>query len=271
MHPILFDLGPLPIGTYGLILIVGFWAGSLLARHLGVRDGHPPDFISDLTFALLISGVLGAKILLVVVGLLTPLSEAGAITFEEAFSLSTLRAGGVVHGAVIAGVGVFIWKVRTMNFDQVASIGDALVGGLSLGQGIGRWGCLMAGCCFGTPSDSPFAIIFTNPLAALYAGTPLDIALHPTQLYASLSNFLILGILLWAWPRRQFKGQLFAAYFILEGVGRFVIETWRGDLARGTWWNVEGLSTGRLTALLFILFGLSVWLYGRNRLRKNPS
>lgn len=128
MHPILFDLGPLPIGTYGLILIVGFWAGSLLARHLGVRDGHPPDFISDLTFALLISGVLGAKILLVVVGLLTPLGEAGAITFEEAFSLSTLRAGGVVHGAVIAGVGVFIWKVRTMNFDQVASIGDALVG-----------------------------------------------------------------------------------------------------------------------------------------------
>lgn len=64
---------------------------------------------------------------------------------------------------------------------------------------------------------------------------------------------MILGILLWAWPRRQFKGQLFAAYFILEGVGRFVIETWRGDLARGTWWNVEGLSTGRLTALLFIL------------------
>ena len=271
MHPILFDLGPLPIGTYGLILIVAFWAGSLLARQLGARDGHAPDFIWDLTFALLISGVLGAKLLLIVVGLLTPLDQAGALTVEEAFSLNTLRAGGVVHGAVIAGVSVFIWKVRKMNYDQVASIGDALVGGLSLGQGIGRWGCLMAGCCFGTPSDSPFAIIFTNPLAALYAGTTLNLPLHPTQLYASLSNFLILGILLWAWPRRQFKGQLFAAYFILEGIGRSVIETWRGDLARGTWWGIDGLSTGRLTAGLFILFGLSVWFYGRRRLHRNRS
>ena len=119
MHPILFDLGPLPIGTYGLILIVGFWAGSLLARHLGVRDGHPPDFISDLTFALLISGVLGAKILLVVVGLLTPLGEAGAITFEEAFPFTEPSAE----------VDVFF---------------------------NGRWGCLMAGCCFGTLRSSRF-------------------------------------------------------------------------------------------------------------------
>jgi len=82
---------------------------------------------------------------------------------------------------------------------------------------------------------------------------------------------LILGILLWAWPRRQFKGQLFAAYFILEGIGRSVIETWRGDLARGTWWGIDGLSTGRLTAGLFILFGLSVWFYGRRRLHRNRS
>lgn len=271
MYPILFNLGPIPIGTYGLILILGFWAGSRLATHLGSRDGHSPEFISNLTFALLISGVLGAKVLLILVGLLTPLGQAGALTLDEAFSLPTLRAAGVVHGAVIAGVGVFIWKVRQMKCDQVASIGDALVGGLALGQGIGRWGCLMAGCCFGTPSDSPWAIVFTNPLAAVYAGTPLGVSLHPTQLYASLSNFFILGILLWAWSHRQFKGQLFAAYFILEGIGRFVIETWRGDLARGTWWNIEGLSTGRLTAGLFILFGLGVWFYAQNRFRQSRS
>ncbi len=271
MYPILFDLGSLPIGSYGLILVLAFWAGSLMARRLGTRDGHDPDFISNLTFTLLIAGVIGAKLLLVLVGLFTPSGEAGSMALGEVFSMETLRAGGVVHGAVIAGVAIFIWKVRKMKLDQVASIGDALVGGLSLGQGIGRWGCLMAGCCFGTPSDSPFSIIFTNPLAALYAGTPLGIYLHPTQIYASLSNFLILGILLWAWPRRQFKGQIFAAYFLLEGFWRFVIETWRGDIARGSWLDIEGLTTGRVTALVFILFGLMVWFYGRSRLQKNKS
>ena len=84
---------------------------------------------------------------------------------------------------------------------------DAFAPGIAAGQAVGRLGCLLAGCCYGHPTDAPWGVTFTNPLAAANVGTPLDVSLHPTQLYESVAALVILGVLL-AFERRgrPFRG-----------------------------------------------------------------
>jgi phosphatidylglycerol:prolipoprotein diacylglycerol transferase len=258
MHPILFHLGSFPIGTYGLLLAIAFFAGSWLAQRQGRLDEIPSDRISDLAIALLLAGVIGSKLLMILVGLLTPAGQEGAMALRDIFTMGTMRAGGAVHGGVIAGAATFFWKVRKGGL-RTPTVGDALVPGLALGQAIGRLGCFSAGCCFGTACSAPWAVTFTNPAAHDLSGTPLFQAIHPVQLYTFLANLAVMGILLLLRKRRAFHGQLLAAYFMLEGLQRLVVETWRGDLDRGAWLGLSWLSTGRFTALGFIAFGILLW------------
>jgi phosphatidylglycerol:prolipoprotein diacylglycerol transferase len=267
MHPVLFHLGSFPVGTYGLILAVAFFAGVALARRQGRMDGLAPSAISDLSIALLIAAVIGAKLLMVIVGLLTPVGQDGAMTFAEVFSMSTLRAGGAIHGGIIAAALVYFWSTRKGQALPMRTTGDALVPGVALGQAIGRLGCFSAGCCYGTDAHVSWAVTFTDPNAALFSGTPLGVPLHPVQIYTMLGNLIVMALLLVARKRRGFEGQILALYFIFEGIQRAVTETWRGDLDRGTWLHISWLSTGRLTALGFAVLGivlLSVW-------RKKPA
>lgn len=262
MHPVLFHLGSFPVGTYGLILALAFFAGTALARRQGRLDGLAPAAISDLCIALLIAAVIGAKLLMVLVGLLTPAGQEGAMGFSEIFSMATLRAGGAIHGGIIAAAVVFFWYTRKGREMPMRTTGDALVPGVALGQALGRLGCFSAGCCYGTGTGARWGVVFTDPNAALFSGTPLGISLHPVQLYTLLGNLIVMALLLLARTRRGFQGQVFALYFIFEGIQRAITETWRGDLDRGTWLNISWLSTGRLTALGFVILGvilLAAW------------
>lgn len=256
MHPVLFEIGSFPLGTYGLLLAIACFAATAMARRQGRLDGLVPAAITDLAVAILISAIVGAKLLMVIVDLIN-----GA-PFREVFSLATLRAGGAIHGGVIAATAVFFWKLRKGQGLPLKLTGDALVPGVALGQAIGRLGCFSAGCCYGTESNAPWATTFTDPIAHLFSGTPLGIPLHPVQLYNALANLLVMAILLLVRPKRTFLGQIFALYFLLEGLGRVITETWRGDVDRGAaWLGTAWLSTGRLTGLVFMLLGLGLWLF----------
>jgi phosphatidylglycerol:prolipoprotein diacylglycerol transferase len=260
MHPVLLEIGSFPLGTYGLLLAIAFFAGTGLARRQAKLDGLAPAAITDLAIAMLISAILGSKLLMVVVDLIngTPL--------REVFSLGTLRAGGAIHGGIIAATAVFFWKLRKGQGLPLRITGDALVPGVALGQAIGRLGCFSAGCCYGTESHLPWATTFTNPIAFTFSGTPLGVPLHPVQLYNTLANLGVMAVLLLARPKRTFQGQVFALYFLVEGFGRVVTETWRGDVDRGTGWlGWTWLSTGRLTGLAFMLLGLGLWMFWQRR------
>jgi phosphatidylglycerol:prolipoprotein diacylglycerol transferase len=266
MHPVLFEIGSFPLGTYGLLLAIAFFAGAALAKRQGKLDGLAPAAITDLAIAMLIAGILGSKLLLIVVGLFTPAGQEGAMALRDIFSVGTLRAGGAIHGGIIAATLVFFWKLRKGQGLPLRVTGDALVPGVALGQAIGRLGCFSAGCCYGTESHFPWSVTFTNPIAQAFSGTPLGIPLHPVQLYNSLANLTVMAILLLARPKRAFQGQIFALYFLVEGLGRVVTETWRGDVDRGMGWlNWAWLSTGRLTGLAFMLLGLGLWLVWSRR------
>ena len=102
---------------------------------------------------------------------------------------------------------------------------DLLAPSIALGQGIGRWGCFFAGCCYGVQTEVPWAISFTN----LRSLAPQGVSLHPTQIHLSLNALFIFGFLMWLSKRKIFDGQILWSYGILYSIGRFAIEYLRGD------------------------------------------
>ena len=136
---------------------------------------------------------------------------------------------------------------------------DVFAPGIALGHVTGRLGCFAAGCCYGKPTNVPWAIIFTNPLAAANVGTPLGIPLHPTQLYEAGAELLILIVLLATERRgRPFPGRTFWLYMLLYAVSRYIIEFFRGD-PRGV---IFGISTSQFISLLLapLAIAMLIWL-----------
>jgi phosphatidylglycerol:prolipoprotein diacylglycerol transferase len=260
MHPILFKIGNFPIGTYGLLLTVGFFLALILAQRLGRQEGLAAESISDLAITLLLAGVVGSKLLMIIVDLFNGAS------LSQVFDLGYLRAGGAIHGGIIGATLAFFWRVRKLKLPLARTL-DCLTPAVALGQAVGRLGCFSAGCCYGTSCGLPWAVTFTDPNAQILSGTPLAMPLHPVQLYTFLTNLAIMAILLLMRRHRRFVGQISGCYFILEGFGRIMTETWRGDLDRGFFLDIAWLSTGRATSCLFILFGIGLLVWFARRAR----
>ena len=117
-------------------------------------------------------------------------------------------------------------------------------------------GCFAAGCCYGKPTDLPWGVTFTNSYSGSLVGVPLEIALHPTQLYSALGNLLLFTGLIWFYRRKRFDGQVFWLYALSYGVFRFIVEFWRGD-PRGTVFG-GALSTSQFVALIMITVALGM-------------
>ncbi len=258
MHPILIDLGFWQIPSYGVLLALGVIAGLWRARVRAEKAGLNGDKIVDLGLWIIIWGLLGSKLLLVVVELPRYLKAPGEL-------LMMFRAGGVFLGGFIAGTIAAVVLIRKYNLPALKAF-DALTPSVSLGQAIGRVGCLAAGCCWGGHCDLPWAITYTDPQAATALGTPLGVPLHPFPIYALISNLAIYGILAWMYQQKLRPGRVFAAYLILYGAARFLLEETRGDAVRGFVFD-GALSTSQLITAIMIAFGISlqIWLSRRTQ------
>jgi phosphatidylglycerol:prolipoprotein diacylglycerol transferase len=175
--------------------------------------------------------------------------------------MSLLRSGGVFYGGLIAASLTCIYQLRKHKLPLWQS-GDLFAPGIALGYMVGRLGCLAAGCCYGKPAPGlAWAVTFTDPAAALNVGTPLNVPLHPTQLYESIAGLVILLTLLAIEKRgRSFPGRTFWQFVLMYAVSRFIIEFFRGD-DRGM---VSMFSTSQIISL--VLAPLSIvmlwWLAG---------
>lgn len=246
------NVGPLTLHTYGVLLAIAFLAGLYVAARLARKDGMDAARVTDLGVYVLIAGLLGAKLLLVVV-------EWGHYKVNPGEIWSLLQSGGVFYGGLLGALPVAWLLARRYGLDGWRTA-DVLAPGVIVGQAIGRLGCFAAGCCHGKPADVPWAVRFTDVYAARSVGTPLDTPLHPVQLYESLAAFAILGVLLWLFPRRRFYGQIVMMYGLLYAVARFAIEFVRGDAARGFVFGGV-LSTSQFIAILMILAVGAFWPY----------
>ncbi len=260
MHPILFEIGGWPVYSYGVLLAAAYLVGLQLGVVRARRAGVDPARVMDLGIYLIIAALVGAKLMLIAV-------DWEYFTSQPRELLSLVRAGGVFYGGLIAASVVGLWLIRRYKL-PLWTTADLMAPGIALGHVIGRFGCLLAGCCYGRPTDVPWAITFTDPLAAANVGTPLQIPLHPTQMYDAGAELLILVVLLSTERKgRPFAGRTFWAYLLLYGVSRFIIEFYRGDANRGT--VFASLSTSQFLSLLLVPLSLLMlaWL----RRRRQPA
>jgi phosphatidylglycerol:prolipoprotein diacylglycerol transferase len=246
MFPILLHLGPLTIRMYGVMVAAAFLASLQMARTAAHARRIGEAFLLDLVALLIISGLLGARILYVLLNL----SYFRDHPWE---SVKVWEGGLVFYGGFIlaALVGTIFTRYRGYPIDDVS---DCLAPALALGQGIGRWGCFFAGCCYGKPTSLPWGVIFKDPASL----APLGVRLHPVQLYESLGDIAI-SALLWFLLRRRKEshGEIFWLYLLSYGILRFVMETLRGD-DRGA--MIGGLAPSQIIALTAILISGSVLL-----------
>ena len=240
MHPILFKIGPITIYTYGVLIATAFFLGLALAARQARVEGEDPQKIMDLSFYILISAIVGSRLLYIVVEYKEYISNPLRI-------FKVWEGGLVFYGGFIMAMAVVIIYIRKHEMN-LWKVGDILAPSVAIGQGVGRLGCFFAGCCYGRETEVPWPFIFKDPNTL----APMDVHLHPTQLYDSANGFIIFAILLILRKFKKFDGQLFWTYTLLYAVGRFIVEIFRGD-ERG--FVIESfLSTSQFIAIpLFIL------------------
>jgi phosphatidylglycerol:prolipoprotein diacylglycerol transferase len=245
MHPVLFDLdlgwlGQFTIGTYGLFYALGFLLALRVAIVYARRDSLPVSRIVDLGILTLIAGFVGAKLLLYIL-------DADYYLQHPMEIFRSLRSAGVFYGGfLLAAITALVYMRR---YDLPAGrVTDLAAPSLAIGQGLGRLGCFLAGCCYGRVCELPWAVTFSDARAHQLTGVPLGIPLHPTQLYHALADLAIFGITVLAMRRRRFDGQVFWIYVLSYALLRLLVEFFRGDEARGVYLG-GALSTSQLIAM----------------------
>ncbi|HXY16324.1 MAG TPA: prolipoprotein diacylglyceryl transferase [Terriglobales bacterium] len=252
MFPRLFHIGNFSLPTYGLLVSVGVLIGLWISVRNSEKQGINPEHAWNFGILVVLSGIVGAKILYIV-------NDWGyyAAHPREIFSFGTLQAGGVFSGGLIAAFAAAAWYIRKNHMPALATC-DAFAPGLALGHAIGRLGCFAAGCCYGKPTTHFWGVTFKNPLAQAWVGTPLGVPLEPTQLFESAVELANFFILMWILKHKKFDGQVFGAYLFLYGVARYFLEFLRDDPGRGSVFG--GAMTGtQLIAIGLVITGGVIW------------
>jgi phosphatidylglycerol---prolipoprotein diacylglyceryl transferase len=208
MRPEIHLLG-LSIKTFGVMFALGFIAaGAVLARRLD-ELGKPVDWAYEMVFAALVGGLVGSRVYYLV----QHRDDLHGGLLSNVFS----GTGLVWYGGALGGMlAVILWAYRR-RFLGLGLL-DLAAPGLALGYAIGRIGCQVSGDGdYGRGSDLPWAMPYPH-------GTvPTDISVHPTPIYETLAVGLI-AWMLWRWRDRFAPGLLFAAYLVLSGVERLLVE-----------------------------------------------
>ena len=248
--PLLGELGPITVYTYGVLLAAAYLLGLQLAMVRGRARGLDQARVLDLGIYIIISALVGAKLLLFITDFRSFMDNPRSL-------LDLARSGGVFYGGLILAVVVAVWYIRRIGLPLWTTC-DVFAPGIALGHVVGRLGCFFAGCCYGKPTTLSWAITFTDPYAAANVGTPLNIPLHPTQLYEAGAEALILALLLSTESRgTRYPGRTFWLYMLLYAVSRYVIEMFRGD-PRGT---VLAFSTSQFISVVLAPLAIVMLVY----------
>lgn len=232
--------------SFGVLVALGFLVGLASAAYNARRAGLNGEVVYDLAPWLVGAGLIGARLMYVIsywdrdfAG--RPLREAFAVW----------NGGLVFYGGLILASLVGLWRIRAMKL-PLWTMADCLAPGIAIGHTFGRMGCLLNGCCFGRPTSLPWAIHFPANHSTAGAG------LHPTQVYEALLNLAFFGLLMWAFPRRRFAGQIFALYLVGYAILRAVTEWFRGDYDYISRPVAGVLTPGQSTSVLILVAGLAL-------------
>jgi phosphatidylglycerol:prolipoprotein diacylglycerol transferase len=250
MHPVLFNFGELTIHTYGFFIALAALAGMFVARLEAKKLGLDPEKVVDACFYVMVAAIVGSRLFYVITNIDFFLSAP--LDIFKIWNGGLVFYGGFIGSAITL---IIYLKISHLPLGKMADIA-ALA--LPLGHAIGRIGCFFAGCCYGKLCHQPWAITFKNPDSL----APLFVQLHPTQLYSSVSNFMIFLLMLSLRRFKKYDGQLFWIYFALYGINRSIIEVFRGDFRGGTVLNTFsisqtiGITSAFVAVIMLIILGL---------------
>ncbi|CAM2068214.1 Prolipoprotein diacylglyceryl transferase [Sulfidibacter corallicola] len=253
MHPILFTLFGFEVPSYGVALVASFLVSAWLLRREAGRMKLDPEKMTDAAVTGLLWGLIGAKLLLVVV-------EFPDFLDNPKGFWTLLRSAGVIYGGQIGGALGVIWFIRRHRLQFWTTL-DTMVPFLALGIGLGRISCLLAGCCYGAHWDGPLALHFPDHPQC---SAPADIGLFPVQPFAILNGIVLFLILRTILRHRQFHGQVLASFLGLYGLTRGLLEFARGDSVRGIWLGGT-VSTSQLIALCGIVLAVALYQFQRRK------
>lgn len=273
MHPDAFNLGPLTVHWYGVMMAVAFLAGLWTASRRAPRDGISAETIYDATVWIIVGTIIGARIFYVVEYWDTLMESPmfPSAPWTEVFMIQ--RGGLVYYGGLIGASLACILFVRRRKL-PLWKVADAFAPSIALGYVFGRIGCLLNGCCFGKVCHLPWAIHFPNQSfawrtqfdARLVGPYDPSLPVHPTQIYDSLLNLGLYLVLAWLYRRKKFDGQVFAVYLMCYAITRSIVETFRGDYTAEH--IHDGLTPAHLVGIgIFIAGAALFWFLSRFRLK----
>jgi phosphatidylglycerol:prolipoprotein diacylglycerol transferase len=253
VHKIAFTIGSFEVAWYGVLLAIGFLAGFWLAARRAPRTGVDPNIVYDLIPWLLIGSIAGARTLYVISYWKQDFANA---PWWEVFMV---RHGGLVYygGLIGAVVGVILYAWR--KHINVWRLGDVLSPSIPVGYFFGRFGCLMNGCCYGRPTNLPWAIRFPadHPSWRAIEATQCN-GVHPTQIYDSLLNLGLWVGLAWLYRRKKFDGQVFAVYLMAYAVLRSIVEVFRGDYP--VYYLGGFITPAQLLSIAIVIAGIALYI-----------
>lgn len=257
------------IAYYGIIIALGMLLAVGLIMYLAKKAGINEDFCMDVCIYGILFGVIGARVYYVIF--------AWDIYKDNLLDIFNLREGGLaIYGGVLAGMAtcILLCRKKKVSFLRMA---DCVVPGVLVGQIVGRWGNFFNREVFGQYTDNLFAMeLPINAVRSMedvtremleharVADGVTYIQVHPTFLYESVWNLVLLIFLLCYFKRKKFDGELFCYYLFFYGVGRFIIEGVRTDQLK--LWNTDiPVSQALAGVLMLVSLMLYVGLRRRNQ------
>ncbi|HID1290309.1 TPA: prolipoprotein diacylglyceryl transferase [Staphylococcus aureus] len=255
IDPVAFNLGPLSVRWYGIIIAVGILLGYFVAQRALVKAGLHKDTLVDIIFYSALFGFIAARIYFVIFQWPYYTENPGEI-------IKIWHGGIAIHGGLIGGfiAGVIVCKVKNLNPFQ---IGDIVAPSIILAQGIGRWGNFMNHEAHGGPVSRAFLEQLHLPnfiIENMYINGQYY---HPTFLYESIWD--VAGFIILVNIRKHLKlGETFFLYLTWYSICRFFIEGLRTDSLMLT----SNIRVAQLVSILLILISISLIIY--RRIKYNP-
>ena len=226
-NPVAFELGSFSLQWYSILLTAAvvwliFW------MWLQVKKGAQITLDTVLSMALvgIPSGIIFARLLhviddIVIASLHPELTASGqVINYLQHPGLIIGGAGLTIYGAIL-GAALGIWVYCKITKTKMGYIVDLMAPGIIIAQAIGRVGCLLNGCCYGTPTTLPWGLVYTDPQSFGFNG---GIPTHPTVVYEIIYCIIVFVVLMMLRKKLKPDGSLFTLYLAFYAAWRLGID-----------------------------------------------
>ena len=267
MHSEIVSIGPFTIRAYGLMLAIGFLTGIMFAARRAKKAGENPEHVYNLSFWVVISSLVGARLYYVITHYSEFRADAGS-SFPARFFIEAKNmfwpvgadgqvgiSGLILYGGLIlATISTAVYLIKhKLNIPKYM---DILAPSIGLGEFFTRIGCFLNGCCFGKPTESCVGVVFPPDSAAGYFYPNTHI--HPAQLYNSFAGLSIFLLLLFMERYKKFNGFTALLFFIFYAIARFSTDFFRHYETSMTIW---GLSQNQILSIIVFIVAVSVMVY----------